>query len=80
MCDPPKALVQPEGAPQKLGLPNRQWAAYSVPPGWVEAGSEWPHPAPPSAADTTENTPSRADQRIRRVRDPRARSAHQPHS
>ena len=29
------------------GLPNRQWEAYWVPPGCVEANSEWPHPAPP---------------------------------
>ena len=47
MCDPPEALAQPKGAPQNLGPPNRQWGAYLVPPGWVEAGSERPHPAPP---------------------------------
>ena len=33
-----------------MGMPNRQRTAYSVPPGWAEAGSKWWHPAPPGAA------------------------------
>ena len=37
------------GGPRKRGAPNRHKAAYSVPPGKVEAGGPWRHPEPPGA-------------------------------